>query len=74
FIEDSSEQSDSAESSQADNASNNGDNFIMPQLKNPKKHRGRGRPRGTKRIKASHEVSKPKIVHQRRCKKCGNTG
>ncbi|CAG8761802.1 3598_t:CDS:1, partial [Dentiscutata erythropus] len=42
FVEDSSKQSDSTKSLQADNASNNGNNSIMPQLKNPKKHYGRG--------------------------------
>ncbi|CAG8496675.1 6491_t:CDS:2 [Racocetra fulgida] len=40
---DSSEQSDSAKSSQADDTNNNGNNSIMPQLKNPKKHHGKRR-------------------------------
>ncbi|CAG8604912.1 23689_t:CDS:2, partial [Dentiscutata erythropus] len=64
--------SDSSESSQIDD-DNNKDSKI-PKLKNPKKHRGRGQPLGTKRLKSSHESQGVKIKRQRRCKKCGNTG
>jgi len=46
----------------------------IPLLRNPKPHRGKGRPMGTKRIKSAHETSNQKTKHQRRCKKCGNVG
>ncbi|CAG8619829.1 11317_t:CDS:2, partial [Funneliformis caledonium] len=59
------------ESLQADNSDKENDD---PQLKNPRKHREKGRPLGTKRFKSSHESYKPKIKHQRRCKKYGNVG
>ena len=45
------------------------------QLKNPKIKRGKGRPMGTKRYKASNEKDQgEKTKQQRRCKKCGNLG
>ncbi|CAG8676668.1 9010_t:CDS:2, partial [Racocetra fulgida] len=45
------------------------------QLKNPKRRQGRGRPPGTKRIKASHETSQSGTTKQKRsCKKCGGIG
>jgi hypothetical protein len=44
------------------------------QLQNPKIKRGKGRPAGTRRYKASHEKEGGKSRTQRRCKKCGNLG
>ncbi|CAG8667944.1 2359_t:CDS:2, partial [Ambispora gerdemannii] len=73
--EDINEQSDSNKSLQANDISDGeNDNSAIPQLRNPKKHRGKGRPLGTKRFKSSHESYEPKIKHQRQCKKCGNVG
>ncbi|CAG8707119.1 13316_t:CDS:1, partial [Dentiscutata erythropus] len=72
FVEDISEQSDSGEDSWI-NDDDNKDSMI-PKLKNPKKHHGRGQLLGTKRLKSSHENQEVKIKHQCRCKKCGNTG
>ncbi|CAG8781458.1 7125_t:CDS:1, partial [Cetraspora pellucida] len=72
FVENISEQSDSGESLQA--VDTNDKNSITPQLKNSKKHHRKRRPLGTKRFKSSHEGHGSKIKHQRRCKKCGNTG
>ncbi|CAG8855925.1 18164_t:CDS:1, partial [Gigaspora margarita] len=45
-------------------------------IKNPKVHRGKGRPKGTKRLKSAHEAKKVKKVktNQHRCKKCGVLG
>lgn len=43
------------------------------ELQNPKRRRGKGRPAGTRRYKASHEKDQSK-VKQRRCRKCGNMG
>jgi hypothetical protein len=44
------------------------------QLQNPKIKRGKGRPAGTKRYKASHEKNENRQKGQRRCKKCGSLG
>ena len=44
------------------------------QLQNPKIKRGKGRPVGTRRYKASHKKGQDKTKQQRRCKKCGNLG
>ena len=45
------------------------------QLRNPKIRRGKGRPAGTKRYKASIEKERgEKTKQQRRCKKCGSLG
>ncbi|CAG8565645.1 9199_t:CDS:2 [Dentiscutata erythropus] len=63
FIDEStSEQSNSDESLQSD-SSDEGNNPLIPQLKNPKRRQGRGRPSGTKRFKSSQEVSKPKSIY-----------
>ena len=49
------------------------ENINVFQLRNPKIRRGKGRPVGTKRFKASHEKDQNrKTRQQRRCKKCGN--
>jgi hypothetical protein len=51
------------------------ENIDVFQLKNPKVRRGKGRPMGTRRFKASHEKDQgKKAKQQRRCKKCGNLG
>ena len=50
------------------------ENINVFQLKNPKVRRGKGRPVGVKRYKASHEDQGKKTKQQRRCKKCGNLG
>jgi hypothetical protein len=42
-------------------------------LQNPKIHRRKGRPAGTKRFKSSHEQIR-KETNQRKCKKCGGAG
>ncbi|CAB4411949.1 unnamed protein product [Rhizophagus irregularis] len=45
------------------------------QLGNPKIRRGKGRPAGTRRYKASNEKDQSeKTKQRRRCKKCGNLG
>jgi len=58
----------------SDNSDNSDkENTDVFQLQNPKVRRGKGRPAGTKRYKASHE--KDKITKkQRRCLICGNLG
>ncbi|CAG8851124.1 6331_t:CDS:1, partial [Gigaspora margarita] len=68
FAEDNetSEESDQYDSSSdKENSSNS--------LRNPKKRRNRGRPLGTKRLKASNE-NQGSDKQKRRCKKCGNLG
>ena len=51
------------------------ENIDVFQLKNPKIRRGKGRPAGVRRYKASHEKDQGKNTkQQRRCKKCGNLG
>ena len=51
------------------------ENTDIFQLKNPKIRRGKGRPAGTRRYKASHEKDLGrKAKQQRRCKKCGDLG
>ncbi|CAB4403807.1 unnamed protein product [Rhizophagus irregularis] len=51
------------------------ENINVVQLQNPKLKRGKGRPVGTKRYKASYEKNQgEKTKQQRRCKKCGNLG
>ena len=53
----------------------NKENVNVFQLQNPKIRRGKGRPAGTKRYKASNEKDRSeKTKQQRRCKKCGNLG
>ena len=48
---------------------------VLFQLQNLKIRRGKGRPVGTRRYKASHEKDKEKKTKkQRRCKKCGTLG
>ena len=45
------------------------------ELQNPKIKRGKGRPAGTRRYKASNEKDQGgKTKQRRRCKKCGNFG
>ncbi|CAG8768277.1 14598_t:CDS:2, partial [Cetraspora pellucida] len=72
--ENNSGQSDLGESSQTDDANDKNKDFRIFNLKNLKKHHGRGRPPGTKKLKSSHENYGSKIKRQRRCRKCGNTG
>src|SRR3984957_15199758 len=51
------------------------ENTNMFQLQNPKIKRGKGRPAGTRRYKASNEKDQGgKTTQRRRCKKCGNFG
>lgn len=63
-----SEESDEVHESDKENAN-------VFQLQNPKIKRGKGRPAGTRRYKASNEKDQgEKTKQQRRCKKCGNLG
>ncbi|CAG8692334.1 37732_t:CDS:2 [Gigaspora margarita] len=67
----------SSEESQDEDFTSDKENITseMCQLQNPKRKQGRGRPTGTKRIKASCETNNNKgKQQQRRCKKCGNYG
>jgi MULE transposase domain len=65
------DEDDSDEDENSDNSDK--ENTDVFQLQNPKVRRGKGRPAGTRRYKASHE--KDKITKkQRRCLICGNLG
>ncbi|CAB4483104.1 unnamed protein product [Rhizophagus irregularis] len=63
-----------SESDEYEDDINDKENVNPTLLKNPKPHRGNGRPMGTKRIKSAHEILNQRTKHQRRCKKCGNIG
>ncbi|PKB98000.1 hypothetical protein RhiirA5_384264 [Rhizophagus irregularis] len=52
----------------------NGSNEEVFQLQNLKIRRGKGRPAGTRRYKASHEKEGSSKTKQRRCKRCGQLG
>ena len=73
-IEDIDKHSDLEYEFQQDNDNDDKENDpLVPLLQNPKKHRSKGRPPGTKRFKSVHEAP-PKTKNQRKCKKCGNIG
>jgi len=74
FANDGSEpESESEESDEAHESDK--ENIPVFQLQNPKIRRGKGRPAGTRRYKASNEKDQgEKTKQQRRCKKCGNLG
>ncbi|CAG8832972.1 23160_t:CDS:2, partial [Gigaspora margarita] len=61
----------SSKDSQDDNIISDKENLTSNvfQLQNPKRKQGRGRPAGTKRLKASYEITQDK-GKQQRCKKC----
>ncbi|CAB4487083.1 unnamed protein product [Rhizophagus irregularis] len=61
-----------SESDEYEDDINDKENVNPTLLKNPKPHRGKGRPMGTKRIKSAHEIPNQRTKHQRRCKKCRN--
>ena len=63
------ESDDLQEIDSLDDKKENSDSMIL-HIQNPKIHRSKGRPKGTKRLKSAHEVSKP-MGNQHRCKKCG---
>ncbi|CAG8575080.1 12526_t:CDS:2 [Dentiscutata erythropus] len=80
FEENFTEEVDLDDISDSDNESQqSNDNYVDKKnvnsyLQNPKVCKGRGCPPGTKRLKSSHEVVKPKTKQQHQCKKCENVG
>ena len=74
FANESSESEDESDEESLDSGGSDKENVNVFQLKNPKVRRGKGRPVGVKRYKASHEVQGKKTKQQRRYKKCGNLG
>jgi len=68
------EDEDEDEEKVIDSDRSDNENVDVIQLQNPKIRRGKGRPVGTRRFKASHEKETGKVKQQRRCKKCGNMG
>ncbi|CAG8460480.1 8888_t:CDS:2 [Dentiscutata erythropus] len=69
FTDNEFESDDSQEIDSLDDEKENNDPIIL----NPKIHHGRGRSKGTKRLKSAYEVSKP-MANQRQCKKCSGLG
>lgn len=70
-----SESEGSDEEEPNDSVESDKENVNVFQLQNPKIKRGKGRPVGTRRYKASHEKDQgKKTKQQRRCKKCGKLG
>ena len=75
FANEDSESEDEDEELDEESSGSDKENINVFQLRNPKIRRGKGRPVGTKRFKASHEKDQNrKTRQQRRCKKCGNLG
>ena len=72
--EDEDDEDESEEELDENSDDSNKENTDVFQLQNPKIRRGKGRPAGTRRYKASHEKEGGKSRKQRRCKKCGNLG
>ena len=73
FADNDNEYEDLSDEESDDSVESNKENANSFELQNPKRKRGKGRPVGTRRYKASHEKDQNK-VKQRRCKKCGNLG
>jgi hypothetical protein len=77
FTNENSESEDEDEDEELNEESSGSDkeNINVFQLRNPKIRRGKGRPMGTKRFKASHEKEQSRKTRQQRgCKRCGNLG
>jgi len=72
--EDSEYESEDTDDEDEDFGESDKENTNAVQLQNPKIRRGKGRPVGTRRYKASHEKEVGKAKQQRRCKRCGNLG
>ncbi|PKC08438.1 hypothetical protein RhiirA5_416865, partial [Rhizophagus irregularis] len=54
-----------SESDEYEDDINDKENVNPTLLKNPKPHRGKGRPMETKRIKSAHEIPNQRTKHQR---------